>query len=1190
MIPISERLLSPKLLNEKDSSYESVKELHAAVSQDECKNIAVTGIYGAGKSSVINTFVSEFEKNNPKKRLLRISLSTFDLDSSEKSDEIYENEIEYKLVQQILYRSNPDELYQSSFKRIPFRPVKRIVLLSWHIILSIVALTFLFEPSFLSIDSIEKIFIILFGGNKGVEWVSITLDLISLGWLVYIAYRVIYWGIKRASTISALKLKAKGVEVEFSKESSVFSKTLEEIYYFFRAGEYDVVVIEDLDRLRNPAGLFLKIRELSVLLNESYAFRSENKIVKFVYAVRDDLFESDIRVKFFDYIIPVVPVIDSYNAADYIIENRPDIYRDNTVFKQDIPEIAFFIKEMRVLKSVLNEFEVYKKTILDGHANVSDSKLFAMIVYKNIWPDNYSQLHSRASILNILFDNSADFVDILCADKVSRQSSLEKEINTKETEARSIRERCINAIGSRGIFRLIMNDSAYRLVDLIEYDYLFSWLQQDKFDKYSTIDRSSRKETVQDRNFTFVDLMTRSGVDGASLQRLNKLRDELQLINSQKSEIDKELAHKRASSFKEILMGIDGDVALLHIKERVGGLQEELYEFILSMLRKGYIAEDYHSYISFYYEGTVSNRDRDFINAVLQGRTLSFDYQLDNPQEVRRQLEKEDNYSGNSILNYSFIQYLAQSKDGILGNVTAVARRNWQFVRACDNVGDWMSIFLKSYIFKGWRHCLGSLFGDDKKNVADNLKVFFHYCPKDVVLDDDIGESLSNMYDVIAGVVSDARLVVDWFKNKGVVFQSLRSPLSEIERHFYDSVIDGGLFIISKDNLSLIFGDAFEKASYTTIIKCGNSHLIENIEKHLNDAVLVFPETSDNEDEWPLKKLLNNDQIDEEWKKEYLERQTCEMKDFEGVLEGIVGLIMSANKVRATWENVYFAIGKCDEQVIHAFVKVHVSELGSQKSNLSDEQSIQVEKALFTNNESLTIEEYGVLVSQFSVPLTTDILEGLDGERMELLVRHSLVSFNVNGLELLSSYQPSIIGQYVVDHFEEYKELAADNNDFCSNEFGEYILKSNLVEEQKAYYLAYVAPSELEKDSYYHAYSKLICECLNRVGITSSTDLDLAVNAIEGYSEYGDWFVKIALINKINAYAGYDKERVTRMLNALGGGYVELNTYFGTIALDDNSQNRELLEFLVENGHYVNRFYARDDGKLKVTFKREPGR
>lgn len=153
MKSVTEKLLSPRLLTESDFSYESVKELKDAVLQDSCKNIAVTGVCGAGKSSVINTFIAVFEKSNPNKRILRISLSTFDLTSNKRAGKEYENDIEYKLVQQILYRSNPDELYQSSFRRIFYRPIERVPHIANYALISIAALIILFEPAFLRIES-----------------------------------------------------------------------------------------------------------------------------------------------------------------------------------------------------------------------------------------------------------------------------------------------------------------------------------------------------------------------------------------------------------------------------------------------------------------------------------------------------------------------------------------------------------------------------------------------------------------------------------------------------------------------------------------------------------------------------------------------------------------------------------------------------------------------------------------------------------------------------------------------------------------------------------------------------------------------------------------------------------------------------------------------------------------------------
>ena len=47
----------------------------------------------------------------------------------------------------------------------------------------------------------------------------------------------------------------------------IFNRHLDEILYFFQATEYDVVIIEDLDRF-GTSKVFLKLRELNFLLNE----------------------------------------------------------------------------------------------------------------------------------------------------------------------------------------------------------------------------------------------------------------------------------------------------------------------------------------------------------------------------------------------------------------------------------------------------------------------------------------------------------------------------------------------------------------------------------------------------------------------------------------------------------------------------------------------------------------------------------------------------------------------------------------------------------------------------------------------------------------------------------------------------------------------------------------------------------
>ncbi len=123
---------------------------------------------------------------------------------------------------------------------------------------------------------------------------------------------------------------------------------MDEIIYFFEITKYDVVIIEDLDRFDTPA-IFLKLRELNYLLNNSNAIkRSIGKIV-FIYAVKDDMFKDTSRTKFFDFISTVIPVINPSNSRDKLL---------NALREQGVQEISddvcmdlgIFIDDMRILK------------------------------------------------------------------------------------------------------------------------------------------------------------------------------------------------------------------------------------------------------------------------------------------------------------------------------------------------------------------------------------------------------------------------------------------------------------------------------------------------------------------------------------------------------------------------------------------------------------------------------------------------------------------------------------------------------------------------------------------------------------------------------------------------------------------------------------------------------------------------
>ena len=107
--------LTPIANADEDNAYSDM--LKFALSQDKISNIAVTGPYGSGKSSVLLTF----QIQNPDWKYLNISLATFKdhLEVEGASNKEIEIEaIEKSILQQLFYSVDQKTLPRSRLKRI----------------------------------------------------------------------------------------------------------------------------------------------------------------------------------------------------------------------------------------------------------------------------------------------------------------------------------------------------------------------------------------------------------------------------------------------------------------------------------------------------------------------------------------------------------------------------------------------------------------------------------------------------------------------------------------------------------------------------------------------------------------------------------------------------------------------------------------------------------------------------------------------------------------------------------------------------------------------------------------------------------------------------------------------------------------------------------------------------------------
>ena len=480
--------LSYKALTPTDSAEQVEEYLEAltwALQQKDIHNIALAGAYGSGKSSIIETFL---RREREKKRTIvdrlrsrnqrisaismKISMAEFeiwkeDAGKQEKTRRHNDssqtlNEVSEWILKQIFYKVESNEIPQSRYHKLcrrSFRSDYTSVALALFLIVSLI---FLFVPFTLDrMLALVDWMALGWGGSTVTGAVILCLFVaLVLGGAVY-KWRFLFSNFK----LKVLKLPA-GTGIESERESaSVFNRNLDEIVYFFEVTKYRIVFFEDLDRLDEP-NIFVRLRELNTLLNNSNAIAK--KPVVFVYAVRDDLFGKEDRTKFFDFIIPVIPIINTTNSREALLEWLREIRRNNP-YECEIPEqfmmdIAPYIDNMRILYNICNNYLTYRRTLKKSATiTLADHKIFAMMLFKNLYPQDFAEMQSGQGVIKEVFTTGKPTY------RKQKEEELRQWLNTHSGEEASAKEKELRAL-QRAPLRAIMNEHNISLVRIAVKD------------------------------------------------------------------------------------------------------------------------------------------------------------------------------------------------------------------------------------------------------------------------------------------------------------------------------------------------------------------------------------------------------------------------------------------------------------------------------------------------------------------------------------------------------------------------------------------------------------------------------------------------------------------------------------------------------------------------------------------------
>lgn len=643
---------------------ESKRAFDYVFQHDDVRNIAISGAYGSGKSSLIESYEKYLQTTNtnrkPVRKFLHISLAHFRTENNHLSEVLNKevnsknenNELsilEAKILNQLIHQISAEQIPQSNFavKRITSKRELLAITVS-----SIIFLLFMLDIIF-SATWKEFVLSLEYSGLKDLllGFTTKIFLLSSAVWSMGLFAIFLYYIIKIQKYKNILrKLKFQGNEIEIVTESSdsFFDKYLNEVVYLFANADVDVIVFEDIDRFDNVR-IFERLREINKLTNNQLKQyqKKETKILRFFYLLRDDIFCTKDRTKFFDFIIPVVPVVDSSNSYDQLITFLKIYIDGNKIEKSFLEGISLYIDDMRLLKNICNEFYLYYSNINNNDNNNNElglnaNKMFAMMTYKNLFPLDFTLLQMNQGFVFYIFNNKPLHIKNEKDKLLANIANCDLEIKNIESNHHKSKEKIIN--------------------------------------KYETERNKVRDMHIGSNLIKKLDNQEQSELDYCQ----SEYRKNTELINKEKENIQKEILQLPNKKLKYILNktnidqifdGYPSNSNNIEKNEKALEIKNSPYfSLIKYLIRNGYIDETYADYMTYFYPNSLTIADKTYLRSIMDEGAKEYEYKLNNPELVIGKLQHHqiDYFSQPEVLNVDLVNYLLTYSENYAKELKAI--------------------------------------------------------------------------------------------------------------------------------------------------------------------------------------------------------------------------------------------------------------------------------------------------------------------------------------------------------------------------------------------------------------------------------------------------------------------------------------------------------------------------------------
>jgi hypothetical protein len=828
-VPLTLLSLTPQYDPKLHGTYFDAIENALQNSKTSVMNIALTGSYGVGKSSILE----QVARTN-KRHVISISLSTLGFADEPDPDGVKltkTNRIQKEIVKQLLYSQDPVRMPGSRYRRMTRFRFWRELGVAALVAVPIAVIFFLAGWT----ASIAKLFPLP-------EGLSLLPHL-----LVFVAAAALVLGLRSVfhNRIQIDQITAGAATITLSaKSSTYFDEYLDEIVYFFEVFDRDIVIFEDIDRFDDPH-IFETLRSLNTLLNGAKQLKGRN--VRFIYAIKDSIFdelgeraadeedpaeqddaaEANLaranRTKFFDLVIPVVPFITHRSARDLLVSTLSDI--DHNVSMELIDLAARHVADMRLIKNIRNEFAIFRERIIvNGSLELSEDALLAMMFYKSTHLTDFEQIKLGKSNLDLLYQANRDLVNA----NITLQNEV---IRKARVDLRSVRPAPAHSARLGRLLKAYI-DLTVRVTDGTNPTLALGTLAVDDnsmrsatfWEKVVTADDpllvtfSARTPWGQHQKtvtLSRADIALAVGLPVDASEWVAQRSEELNIVIRDAQNDRDFLAHADMAELaarSEFTLEQDGEqLPFMSIIEKL--LDSDLARQLVS---HGYVDRNFTLYTSTYYAERVSAAATNFMLKNIDPNVIDMYYELDDDDVTAILRERgESILRERASLNVSVLDYL-------LTNDPAGSQ---DFITQLMTYGDDEKALLLAYVESGGRPDLliqrlasrwskafaflvsDAALGDDARLKLMNVALGSLRANVTYDVDEPVRDYLEASYsslDALTGSEStvDAALVASLLEQSDAEL----SDLSVLNSPVREAVVEVGAYAITRENLLLALG------------------------------------------------------------------------------------------------------------------------------------------------------------------------------------------------------------------------------------------------------------------------------------------------------------------------------------------------------------------------------------------------